>query len=212
MTPSVTLRRAHPADADALARISKRAFDSDFDLGAPGPGGPPGYDDPGWQVRMMRFGDYYAVVRDGGLVGGAIVIRTAPGEYELGRLFVDPDLHRMGIGSQAVTLLAVRYPLASRWTLDTPTWNPRTRRFYERLGFTPCGRRMLGGGFELPLYERQQRLDRDPAFRAAFAALTPGRQREYHLHVAGAKQATTRHSRIDAIVPRVLAGKGLRDR
>jgi uncharacterized protein YdeI (YjbR/CyaY-like superfamily) len=60
--------------------------------------------------------------------------------------------------------------------------------------------------------ELQARLDADPALRAAFEALTPGRQREYHLHIGGAKQSATRESRVDACVPRILAGKGLRDR
>lgn len=60
--------------------------------------------------------------------------------------------------------------------------------------------------------ELQQRLDGDPALAAAFAALTPGRQREYHLHISGAKQATTREARIDKYVDKILAGKGFRDR
>ena len=60
--------------------------------------------------------------------------------------------------------------------------------------------------------ELQERLDDDPEFRDAFAGLTPGRRREYNLHVSGAKQATTRRSRVDKIVPRVLEGRGLRDR
>lgn len=55
------------------------------------------------------------------------------------------------------------------------------------------------------------RLEADAAFQAAFAALTPGRQREYDLQVAGAKQAATRERRIDGFVERVLAGKGFRD-
>jgi uncharacterized protein YdeI (YjbR/CyaY-like superfamily) len=60
--------------------------------------------------------------------------------------------------------------------------------------------------------ELQDRIDRDPAFRSAFEALTPGRQREYNLHIAEAKQASTRHARVDKHAPRILAGKGLRDR
>ncbi len=56
------------------------------------------------------------------------------------------------------------------------------------------------------------RLDADPVLRAAFEALTPGRRREYNLHVSGAKRASTRESRIDSCVPRILDGKGLRDR
>jgi uncharacterized protein YdeI (YjbR/CyaY-like superfamily) len=60
--------------------------------------------------------------------------------------------------------------------------------------------------------ELRARLDADPALREAFEGLTPGRRREYNLHVADAKKATTRESRIDRCVPKILAGKGLRDR
>lgn len=60
--------------------------------------------------------------------------------------------------------------------------------------------------------ELQARLDADSALQAAFEALTPGRQREYHLHVSSAKQSTTRTSRVEKLVPKILDGKGLRDR
>lgn len=50
-----------------------------------------------------------------------------------------------------------------------------------------------------------------PALKKAFEALTPGRQRAYILHFSGAKQSTTRQSRIEKCVPRILAGKGLND-
>ncbi len=60
--------------------------------------------------------------------------------------------------------------------------------------------------------ELRDRLDGDPELAAAFAALTPGRQREYNYHIAGAKQATTRVSRVDRCVPKILAGKGVRER
>lgn len=60
--------------------------------------------------------------------------------------------------------------------------------------------------------ELSNRLERDPALEAAFESLTPGRQREYNLYFAGAKQARTRELRIEKHVPKILAGKGLRDR
>jgi uncharacterized protein YdeI (YjbR/CyaY-like superfamily) len=60
--------------------------------------------------------------------------------------------------------------------------------------------------------ELQHRLDQDPALRAAFEALTPGRQREYHLYVSGAKQASTRAARVEKYVQKILDGKGFRDR
>ena len=60
--------------------------------------------------------------------------------------------------------------------------------------------------------ELQERLNQDPDFRKAFEALTPGRQREYNLHLADAKKSETRAARVEKCVPRILAGKGLRDR
>ena len=60
--------------------------------------------------------------------------------------------------------------------------------------------------------ELQERLADNDALAEAFNELTPGRQREYNLHISDAKQSATRHRRIDKVVPRILDGKGLRDR
>ncbi len=60
--------------------------------------------------------------------------------------------------------------------------------------------------------ELQNRLDHDPALKAAFEALTPGRQREYNLYFAAAKQAKTREARIDRYTEKIMDGKSLRDR
>ncbi len=66
------------------------------------------------------------------------------------------------------------------------------------------------GELELP-EELTEALADDAELSAAFDALTPGRQRGYALHIAGAKQAETRRNRIAKHRPRILAGKGLHD-
>ena len=55
------------------------------------------------------------------------------------------------------------------------------------------------------------RLDQDSELKTAFEALTPGRQRGYLLHFTSAKQATTRTTRIEKYMPKILSGKGLDD-
>ena len=60
--------------------------------------------------------------------------------------------------------------------------------------------------------ELQERLDEDPAFRAAFESLTPGRRREYNIYFSGAKQATTRAARVEKYAQKIRDGKGMRDR
>ena len=71
----------------------------------------------------------------------------------------------------------------------------------------------VGPASELILVvELRKRLDNDPALKAAFEALTPGRQREYNLHFSDAKQAKTREARVEKYAQKILEGKGLRDR
>lgn len=60
--------------------------------------------------------------------------------------------------------------------------------------------------------ELTEKLAADPELKAAFEALTPGRQRGYRLYFSGAKQSATRVSRIEKSVPRILEGKGPNDR
>lgn len=64
--------------------------------------------------------------------------------------------------------------------------------------------------FKVP-EEFQNRLRRNPALKAAFDALTPGRQKGYLLHFAAAKQSKTREARIDKYTPQILKGEGLND-
>lgn len=60
--------------------------------------------------------------------------------------------------------------------------------------------------------ELEQTLSADTALAAAFAALTPGRQRGYALVVARAKRTATREALIAKFRPQILAGKGPNDR
>ena len=59
--------------------------------------------------------------------------------------------------------------------------------------------------------ELQSKLDAIPALKAAFEALTPGRQRAYMFHISKPKQVRTRESRVETCMPLILDGKGLND-
>lgn len=59
--------------------------------------------------------------------------------------------------------------------------------------------------------ELQRKLDAMPSLKAAFEALTPGRQRGYMIHISKPKQAKTRESRVEQCVPLIHQGKGLND-
>lgn len=59
--------------------------------------------------------------------------------------------------------------------------------------------------------EFQEKLDRQPALKKAFFALTPGRQRAYLFYFSQAKQSKTRAARVEKYIPNILAGKGPED-
>jgi len=60
--------------------------------------------------------------------------------------------------------------------------------------------------------ELAERLKKDPRFKRAFEALTPGRQRSYLYHFAAAKQSATRVSRIEKAMPAIFEGRGFLER
>ncbi len=55
------------------------------------------------------------------------------------------------------------------------------------------------------------KLNKKPALKTAFLALTPGRQRAYLLYFSSAKQAKTREARVEKYMKHILNGKGLDD-
>jgi uncharacterized protein YdeI (YjbR/CyaY-like superfamily) len=59
--------------------------------------------------------------------------------------------------------------------------------------------------------EFQDKLDKNPALKKAFYALTPGRQRAYIFYFSQAKQSETREARVEKYMKQILAGKGLDD-
>jgi len=59
--------------------------------------------------------------------------------------------------------------------------------------------------------EFQKKLDKTPALKEAFNALTPGRQKGYLIYFGAPKQSKTRESRVEKSTRLILKGKGLTD-
>jgi len=59
--------------------------------------------------------------------------------------------------------------------------------------------------------ELKNKLDKSPALKTAFKALTPGRQRAYIFYFSAPKQGKTREARIEKCVGQILKGKGMND-
>jgi uncharacterized protein YdeI (YjbR/CyaY-like superfamily) len=83
---------------------------------------------------------------------------------------------------------------------------------YEAIEVERAGIKLPKNADKLVLVEElQKKLDEFPALKAAFAALTPGRQRGYNLYFSAPKQSKTREARIEKFIPQILSGKGMID-
>ena len=136
---SLQLMKAGSSDALVLNAISKHAFDSDIEVGAPSAGGPPGYMSLKYHMKMARSGHLFKLTEDGLIIGGAILFPDGD-KLNIGRIFISPEHFRKGYGTYMMQEIEAMFPAVKAFTLDTPIWNTRTNSFYTKLGYTEMRR------------------------------------------------------------------------
>ena len=131
--------KAGTSDALVLNAISRLAFDSDTEVGAPSAGGPPGYMSLKYHMKMAKSGHLFKLTENGLILGGAVLFRRG-GTLNIGRIFIDPQHFRKGYGILMMQEIEALFPDVKVFVLDTPVWNTRTNAFYTRLGYSEVKR------------------------------------------------------------------------
>lgn len=154
---SITLERAQPEDAAALVRVQVAAFHHDSAI-YPGvePGGPPGYDSVAAMQDKIACDECYKILRNGEIVGGVVVFQREAGHSHLDVLFIAPEYHGQGIGTQAMQWIEQAHP-TRLWTLDTPKYATRNHHFYEKFGYRKTGEHEIEGD-SVVLFAYEKRL------------------------------------------------------
>ena len=126
-----------------------------------------------------------------------------------GSLLKDPKQLLVQLG-QVRAARVMKFTSASEIAAKAPTIEAYLR---EAMAAGQAGLKVATKPPGLPVPEELEKKFRDdPRFRRAFEALTPGRQRGYLFHFAGAKQSGTRTARIEKAMPAIFAGRGLLER
>jgi uncharacterized protein YdeI (YjbR/CyaY-like superfamily) len=108
---------------------------------------------------------------------------------------------------------------AGRWIKFTNIrqineWEPVLKAYiFEAIEIEKAGLKVAlkkTSDYHIPT-EFQNKLDKNPALKKAFNALTPGRQRAYILYFSAPKQSKTREARVEKCAAQILDGKGLHD-
>jgi uncharacterized protein YdeI (YjbR/CyaY-like superfamily) len=129
--------------------------------------------------------------------------------FFLGALLKDPKKLLVQLG-QVQAARVMKFTCAKEIAAKAPTIKAYVR---EAMAAEKAGMEVETRPREFPVPEElMERLRNDPRFRRAFEALTPGRQRGYLFHFAGAKQSATRTARIEKAMPAIFAGRGFLER
>ena len=126
-------------DVMMLTAFSKWAFESDVEVGAPERVGPPGYKSTEFYSKMHELKFLYSFFAGDIIVGGAVLYPSgnqSDSEIESGRIFLTPEHFKKGYGLKLMQAAEALFPDAKSFILDTPIWNIRTNRFYQKLGYT----------------------------------------------------------------------------
>jgi len=152
--PIVTFERPLLTDAPALLDVQVRSFHSDADT-YPGValGGPPGYDSLDIVIEDIQEHLYTKIIYEGQIVGGFLVEDCGDGHFHLATLYIDPDYHNKGVGSQTMQFIEATYP-ARLWTLDTPVYATRNQHFYEKFGYVKIGEKVFSDDVPLITYQK----------------------------------------------------------
>jgi ribosomal protein S18 acetylase RimI-like enzyme len=134
----ITVERATADDAEQLVKVQIAAFHSDTDNYGVPLDGPPGYNSVETVFQKLADSDYYKILVDGEIVGGATVYDKEQGHYHLDLLYIDPAYHGRGIGTQALQFIEQQYA-ATKWSLHTPDYALRNQHFYEKFGYVKVG-------------------------------------------------------------------------
>ena len=130
------LENAELKHIERIVAISKRAFETDIEVGGAIGNYPPEYDSLIWHKQMLNEGHLLQAVIDGEIVGGVILFVDNEGEtLYIGRIFIDPVHYRKGYGLALMKMVETFYPGIKKIKLDTPLWNVRTNAFYTKLGY-----------------------------------------------------------------------------
>ena len=130
------LEHAELKHIERIVAISKRAFETDTEVGGAIGDCPPEYDSVAWHEQMRNEGHLLQAVVDGEIVGGAILFVDKDGEtLYIGRIFIDPVYHRKRYGLSLMKMVESYYFGIKKIKLDTPLWNVRTNAFYRKLGY-----------------------------------------------------------------------------
>lgn len=121
---------------EKIVAISKRAFESDVEVGGVVGDYPPEYDSVTWHEKMLKEGHLFQAIENDEVIGGAILFLSENKEsLYVGRIFVDCIYHKKGYGIALMQLVETYYSSVKKIKLDTPLWNVRTNAFYKKLGY-----------------------------------------------------------------------------
>lgn len=82
---------------------------------------------------------FYKILKDGSLVGGIVIKKSALNTLFIGPIFIDPDFQNQKIAQKAISLLEELFPKIDFFELATIKEEEGNIHLYEKLGYIFTG-------------------------------------------------------------------------
>ena len=129
----LTVRKMQKQDVGVLFEIALRAFQPDFEKH----GEYPPLIDQKHKKFMPPLSSGVVILQDDSIIGGAFAL-TFSKRGEIAAIFIDPSLHRQGLGAQAMALVEGMHPKVRKWSLGVSN-NVPLQWFFQSLGYARSG-------------------------------------------------------------------------
>lgn len=143
----ISIQRAHTNDAEAILELQRLAYQAEAQL----------YGD--WSIPPLTQSlaalceEFAASVvlkaESAGCIVGSVRAKASGDSCRIGRLVVDPQFQRRGIGSRLMREIELVFSDVRRYELFTGSRSDGNIRLYQRLGYTVFRTQVLSAAVEL---------------------------------------------------------------
>ncbi len=101
---------------------------------------------------------FYKILKDGLLVGGIAIKKSAPNILFIGPIFIDPDFQNQKIAQKALTLLETLFPKIEYFELATIKEEKGNMHLYEKMGYVLTGETKKINHLDIPFFRKKLRV------------------------------------------------------
>lgn len=135
----IHIERAKIEDAEVITEINTQAFNDEMKRILGRNGGPPGYNDVGTHIELIKRFLVYKIIFDSEIIGSFFLVEQGEGHLRLESFCISPSYQNRGFGYKTLELMEKEHPSIKKWSLGSAKGSKRIQHLYEKFGYIKVG-------------------------------------------------------------------------